>query len=115
MKFLIIVNESPWGSGLSLLASQFITSLIESGSQVSAVFFREDGVYNALQGRVTDAGTPELSGEWKGIKDTHGTRLLICSSSVQRRISEPASPSFDIAGLAEMFELMASCDRVVSF
>ena len=115
MKFLILVNESPWGSGLSLSACRFITALIDSGSQVSAVFFREDGVYNALQGKVSDAGTPELSGIWKAFSDNNGIRLLLCSSSVQRRINETASPPFEITGLAEMLELMASSDRVVSF
>jgi sulfur relay protein TusD/DsrE len=115
VKFLILVNESPWGSGLSLSACRFITALIDSGSQVSAVFFREDGVYNALQGKVCDAGTPELLVKWEAFSDNYGTRLLLCSSSVQRRINEPASPPFEIAGLAEMLELMASSDRVVSF
>ena len=115
MKFLIIVNESPWGSGLSLTACRFITALIESGSEVSAVFFREDGVYNAIEGKVADAGRPEHSGHWKTFNDNNGTRLLLCSSSFQRRIKGFAIPPFEVTGLAEMLELMANSDRVVSF
>jgi sulfur relay (sulfurtransferase) complex TusBCD TusD component (DsrE family) len=81
---------------------------------LSAVFFREEGVYHALAGRSTDAGTPENVKGWTEISKQSQAPLLLCSSSSQRRLeSAPAKP-FREAGLAELMELMASSDRVVT-
>jgi tRNA 2-thiouridine synthesizing protein D len=115
VKFLIIVNESPWGSGLSLSACRFVTAVIASGSQVHAIFFREDGVYNAVKGAMVDSGTPDLSDQWDAFNRNHGTRLLLCSSSTQRRLDKSVDQPFEISGLTEMLELTTCCDRVVSF
>lgn len=116
VKCLIIVNESPWQTGLSLCALRFARAASAAGMTVSAIFFREDGVYNAMPGTVADAGTPELASSWKDFSDTHGARLLLCSSSSQRRIpAGSAGSEFLETGLAEMLELMQESERVVSF
>ena len=115
MKFLVIVNESPWASGLALCASRFVRAANASGHGITAIFFREDGVYNALQGEQSDAGTPDLFNTWLELASTAGTRLLLCSSSRLRRMESNPSNAFAESGLAEMFELMLQSDRVVSF
>jgi len=115
VKFLVIVNESPWASGLALCASRFVLAASASGHQISAIFFREDGVYNALPGELTDAGTPDLAETWAELADAAETRLLLCSSSRLRRFEDNPSACFAESGLTEMFELMLQCDRVVSF
>jgi sulfur relay protein TusD/DsrE len=116
VKCLIIVNESPWQTGLSLCALRFAHAATSVGMTVSAIFFREDGVYNSLPGTVADAGTPELASSWKDFSETHGARLLLCSSSSQRRIpAGSAGPAFLETGLAEMLELMQDSERMISF
>jgi len=115
MKILLIVNNSPWGSTLGLTALRFSRAMISEGMLLSAVFFREDGVYHALQGRVTDAGTPPTSEAWQEVGRSSGARLLLCSSSSQRRLEIAPGGEFREAGLAEMMELMAASDRVVTF
>jgi len=116
VKCLIIVNESPWQTGLSLCALRFAHAAVVAGLTIPAIFFREDGVYNSLPGTVADAGTPELASGWKDFSDTHGARLLLCSSSSQRRIPPgSAGSAFFETGLAEMLELMQQSERVVSF
>jgi len=115
VKLLVIVNESPWGSGLSLAAWRFVAAAVKSGVQVSAVFFREDGIYNALAGEAVDAGTPGLADAWTELAASTGVRLMVCSSSRLRRLDVEAAPPFQPSGLTEMIELMLHSDRVVTF
>jgi len=115
MKILLIVNSSPWGSTLAVTALRFARALQAEAMTVTAVFFREDAVFQSLESRATDAGTPDLAAAWPEFARSSGARLLVCRSSAQRNL--PASPSgaFREAGLAELFELMAASDRVVTW
>lgn len=114
MKVLIIVNESPWGSTLSATALRMVRALLDGGAEVEAVFFRGDGVYNALSGRACDAGTPDLADTWAAMADSRGIPMLLCSSAASRRLDSAPGPGFREAGLSEVLERMAACDRVVS-
>jgi tRNA 2-thiouridine synthesizing protein D len=116
VKCLVIVNESPWQTGLSACALRFARAAPNAGMDVLAVFFREDGVYNAMPGTVTDMGAPELAEAWKDLAARQASRLLLCSASSLRRL--PAGghdPAFEITGLADMLELTQQADRVVTF
>lgn len=115
MKVLLIVNQAPWSGTLGLTALRLARAMHAGGLQLAAVFFREEGVYQAQAGRVCDAGTPDLAAGWSELSRDSGAPLLLCSSAAQRRL--PGSPveSYREAGLAEVIELMAGCDRVVSF
>lgn len=115
MKVLVIVNESPWGSTLSVTALRAVRALLDAGAQVDAVYFRGDGVYNALPGRAADAGTPELAGAWRALSEAPGIPMLLCTSAAMRRLDSEPGPGFRQAGLAEVLERMAGCDRVVAF
>ena len=114
MKILVIVNESPWGGSLAVTALRLTRAMFDQGLGVAAIYFRHDGVYQALAGRANDAGTPCLREAWLGLSRDRGVPLLLCSSAAQRRLETPAA-GFREAGLAEVLELMCSCDRVVSF
>lgn len=115
MKVLVIVNESPWGSTLPVTALRMVRSLVGTGAQIDAVYFRGDGVYNALPGRDADTGTPELAAAWQALADTSGASMLLCSSAASRRLDSAPGPGFREAGLAEILERMTACDRVVAF
>jgi sulfur relay protein TusD/DsrE len=116
VKCLIIVNESPWQTGLAICALRFARAAESVDLEVSAVFFREDGVYHALDGTIADVGTPELHSAWCEFAARSGTRLLLCSASSQRRLPVAVSTrEFSPTGLAEMLELMQTADRVVTF
>ncbi len=116
MKCLVIVNESPWQTGIAVCALRFVQAAEAAGLRVAAVFFREDGVYHALSGTTADAGTPELTSAWQQFANRTGARLLLCSASCQRRLP-PADEAagFRQTGLADMLELMLQCDRLVTF
>ena len=115
MKILIIVNESPWGGSLGVTALRLVRALVAGGEHIVAVFFREDGVYHALPGRAVDKGTPSLCDAWHTLAGQSGIPLLLCSSAAQRRLEKAPEGGFREAGLAEVMEFMASCDRLVTF
>lgn len=119
MKVLVIVNSSPWGSSLGVTALRLVRAMLRDGLRdelrVAAVYFREEGVYQALPGRVADAGTPSLRDAWLELQGQTGVPLLLCSSAAQRRLEACPEGGFREAGRAEVLELMQDCDRVVAF
>ena len=115
MNILIVVNSSPWGTSLGLTALRFARAAVAEGMTVPAVFFREDGVFHTQRARVAQAGTPELADAWPEFAQSCGAQLLVCRSSGQRNLAEAPGQAFREAGLAEMMELMADCDHVVSW
>lgn len=115
MKILVIVNDSPWGSALPTTALRLTRTVLAAGKTVEAVFFRGDGVYNALPGRGSDAGMPALARQWCELSGSAGFQLLLCSAAANRRLDSSPGHGFREAGLAEVLERMAGCDRVVSF
>jgi tRNA 2-thiouridine synthesizing protein D len=115
VKILVIVNESPWGSSLSLAALRLVRAITAGGTSITAVYFRDEGVYHSLDGAAADSGTVRLNGAWRDLSRAQGIPLLLCSAAAQRRLETHSGEGFREAGLAEVLELMASSDRVVTF
>jgi tRNA 2-thiouridine synthesizing protein D len=115
VKILVIVNASPWGGSLAVTALRLARAMLDQGLSIAAVYFRGEGVYQALAGRAQDQGTPCLRDAWLELWRQQHVPLLLCSSAAQRRLEAAATEGFREAGLAEVLELMRSCDRVVSF
>ncbi len=119
VSILLIVNASPWGSTLANTAWRFARAALDEGQEVAAVFFHGDGVYNAIPGRATDAGTHDLAAAWAALNEEFGVDLMLCSGSSGRRLSradvDSLSPGFREAGLVEMHEMAAAGHRVVGF
>lgn len=115
MKILVIVNVSPWAGSLAVTGLRLTRAMLGHGHDIGAVYFRDEGVYQAIAGRATDSGTPVLRDAWADLSREHGVPLLLCSAAAQRRLEQAPGGRFREAGLAEVLELMRSCDRVVSF
>lgn len=115
MNILFVINSSPWGSTLGVTALRIARAARDEGMTVSAVFFREEGVFQTRPGRANEAGTPELSKAWTEFARSSGAQLLVCRSSGQRNLPDLPTGAFRESGLAEMMELMAVSDRVVSW
>ena len=113
---LLIVNDSPWGSSLPLTALRFAEAAVGQGASLHAVYFQHDGVYNALAGAETDAGTPVLAERWAGLARESGCALWLCSSAAARRLVGDAwRAPFEAVGKARFLEAVARCRRMVSF
>ena len=112
---MVIVNDSPWGSCLSVTALRLLRAFIASGVRVDAVYFRGEGVYNARPVQAVDHGTPDLYESWRELSQAHGIPLLLCKSASRRRFDCDPGGGFRSVGLAEVVERMGACDRVLTF
>ena len=95
-------------------ALRLARSILRGGHEIDAVFFRGDGVYNALRGRASETSTPNLADDWAALAGDAGIALLLCSSAASRRLDNAPGDGFITAGLADVLERMAACDRVLS-
>ena len=82
----MIVNTSPWGGTRALTAWRFLRAWQEAGQGGATVFFRGEGVYNALDSAMADAGTEALAGAWTRLAENSDTHLLLCSAAAGRRL-----------------------------
>ncbi|HKJ17467.1 MAG TPA: DsrE family protein [Xanthomonadales bacterium] len=114
MKFIFVINESPWGSTLPSSALRIAERVLEANHDL-AVFFREDGVYNVVAGTVSDSGTDDLAGAWLNLGETDRVDLMVCQASLARRLAETPKMPFRPASLVELTDLLSDCDRVVTF
>lgn len=118
LKFLVMVNTSPWGSSRSGVALRFLRATLEAGHEVSALYFRGDGVYHAMPGRQADPGATDLSKGYASLAQSGQFQLLLCSAALSRRFEASADTfqaPWQAAGLARWVELLGESDRVVSF
>lgn len=118
MNILMIVNSSPWGSTRALAAWRFARAWLAAGHRIEAIFFRGDGVYNALPGTVADSGTPDLANAWAELGAPSNPPLWLCSAALARRLPsgpETLATGFRPAGLLEAMAVVPRCDRVVNF
>jgi sulfur relay protein TusD/DsrE len=125
MKFLVIVTENPQESSLAATALRFVKAAGESGHEVPAVFFHNEGVFNAVDNFVSNhwhasnEGFPSLSQDWQETSIKHDTRMLVCSAAFARRTDNDRvavlPDIFEPAGLPLMWDIAGQCDRVVTF
>lgn len=115
MNILLVVNDSPWGSTLAATALRMARAAVAAGHRLDAVFFRGEGVYNAIPGTAADPGTPELAEAWLRLSEAGNVELLVCQSSAKRRLNAPVAAPFREAGLVEFSDRLADCDRVLTF
>jgi sulfur relay (sulfurtransferase) complex TusBCD TusD component (DsrE family) len=115
VKVLVIVNDSPWGSSLARSALRLSRAMLDGGQSLVAVYFRGEGIYNALPAEAADGGAVAMNQAWRALAAGTGIPLLLCASAVQRRFDSGAPEGFREAGLAEVLERMSGADRVVSF
>lgn len=97
-----------------MTALRLARAVLARKHRLDAVFFRGEGVYNALTGTEADPNTPELARSWSRIAEDAGTELMVCQSSARRRLNTPPEAPFRDAGLAEFIDRVERCDRVVT-
>ena len=118
MNVLLMVNHSPWGSTLPATAQRCASALLDAGHTLAGIYFRGDGVYNALAGDVDDPGAVNLVAAWKETATAAGCELLLCSSACARRLPgdrvDGLGPPYRVIGLGELFAVADAADRWVA-
>lgn len=128
MKFVLLVNSSPYQHQASDTAYQFSKAVLAQGHTILCVFFFQDGVYNASRLSVPPQDDRHIVKRWSTLAAEHQVDMLICTASALRRgilDKEEASlndidvdnlaPGFRIAGLAQLVDAGIEADRLLSF
>jgi tRNA 2-thiouridine synthesizing protein D len=115
VKIILVVNDSPWGSTLSATAERIARAMVDAGHRLEAVFFREEGVYNAVASMAGHGEAADLAQCWAKLAEQAGTDLMVCQSSSTRRLDSPPAAPFREAGLVEFIDRLAACDRALTF
>lgn len=115
LNIILVINESPWGSTLASTALRLAREIVGAGNHLQAVFFREDGVYNSVTGMKVETGVGNPADSWGDLHARNGTELMVCQSSAVRRLANGVEAPFREASLVELTDLVAGCDRVVTF
>lgn len=117
MKFVLLVNTSPFGSQAADSALAFARAVLERGHELYRVFFYVDGVQNANRLAAPPADDRNPVRGWSALATEQGIDLVVCSVAGMRRgVREiNLAPGFRLSGLGQFVEAAAIADRLVTF
>ncbi|WP_295798256.1 sulfurtransferase complex subunit TusD [uncultured Microbulbifer sp.] len=128
MKFTLVVYGAPHASEGAASALRFARALLEAGHSLYRVFFYGDGVHNGSALAAPPQDEQDLLGQWQRLQQAHNLDLVVCIAAAQRRglLSESEASrleksaanlatGFTLAGLGQLAEAAAVCERVVTF
>ncbi|MWP47537.1 sulfurtransferase complex subunit TusD [Gilliamella sp. Pas-s27] len=118
LSYTLIIMGPAYGTQSAYCAYQFAQALLSSSSHtIKNIFFYADGVYNGNS--YTDPANDEfnLVSAWQELSKTHNLTLTICVAAAQRRgvIKNNLADYFQLTGLGELSESIATTDRTIQF
>jgi sulfur relay protein TusD/DsrE len=118
VRLCVVIGSGPWGDSRATTALRFVRAAMAAGHHTT-VFFRDDGVYNAVAGEVSDGGLESPQSAWVKLAEESGIVLLLCPAATARRmdlsVTERLPACWRQAGLTRLMEIMSESDRVVHF
>lgn len=128
MRFALMVTGPAYGTQQASSAYQFACAVKESGHELGAVFFYQDGVTNANALTSPASDEFDLVRDWQRLHDESQVALHICVAAALRRgvVDETEAqrlqlsganlqPGFLLSGLGALAEAALTCDRLVQF
>ncbi|MCF6303077.1 MAG: sulfurtransferase complex subunit TusD [Devosiaceae bacterium] len=128
MKFGIVVNEGPYTHQASDSAYNFVKAALESGHEVSRVFFYHDGVNVGTRLSIPPQDDRQIQEQWSALAKEHELDLVICIAAAQRRglldeneakrqgkDADNIAEGFRISGLGQLIEMGIEADRTITF
>lgn len=128
MIFALNVLSPPYSSQGALTALRFAQAAINSGHQVSRVFFSGEGVLNGSALGVPPQDEINIYQRWQMLAKNHGVELILCISACLKRgmineseqlryglSSRNIAEHFTVAGLGQLAESTIVADRLLTF
>ncbi|MEE9319628.1 MAG: sulfurtransferase complex subunit TusD [Granulosicoccus sp.] len=128
MKIAVLVNEGPYQHQASDSAYQFVKATLESGHEVSRVFFYHDGVNNGTRLTTPPQDDRHVQKRWTELAAEKDLDLVLCVAACQRRglvdegemernkkDANNIADGFRISGLGQLIEAGIVADRLVTF
>lgn len=118
LSYTLVVLGPAYGTQSAYCAYQFAQSLLSQTSyRIENIFFYGDGVYNAND--YTDPANDEfnLISAWQQLAEKYVLKLGVCVAAAQRRgvTKNNLAQYFELTGLGELSESMATSDRTIQF
>ena len=118
LSYTLVIMGPAYGTQSAYCAYQFAQTLLaNSNHSIANIFFYADGVYNA--NCYSDPANDEfdLVKAWQRLAKQYSLKLTVCVAAAQRRgISvNNLAEHFELTGLGELSEAVASSDRVLQF
>ncbi len=107
MKFFVIVNAAP-ETDTSVSALAFCQSIIESGHEITRVFFLGPGVRTA-------SSLYNPSEAWHIFVNRYHIDAVCCSDSVKQFLENTNDCQFTIAGMGQLVDATQASDKVITF
>lgn len=128
LRYALLVLAPPYSQEASHSAIRFAQALLVQGHVLETVFFYHDGVYNAARMQYPPQDEPSIVKQWQTLGEESGASLQVCiAASIKRGITteaeakrygepvETLAPGFELAGLGQLVQATAVCDRVMTF
>lgn len=128
LRYALLVLAPPYSQEASHSAIRFAQALLTQGHILETVFFYHDGVYNAARVQHPPQDEPSLVKQWQLLGENSGTSLQVCiAAGIKRGITtegeakryaeplETLASGFELAGLGQLVQATAVCDRVMTF
>ncbi len=128
MKLAVLVNEGPYQHQAADSAYQFIQAALDSGHEVSRVFFYHDGVNNGSRLTTPPQDDRHIQKRWSVLAAEKNVDLVLCVAACQRRglVDEGErdrngkdatniAEGFRISGLGQLIEAAIESDRLITF
>lgn len=127
MKINLLVSGGIFSQQSGYSAWQFCQAALQSGHQISQVFFHQDGVTQGTSLSDSPSDEFDMMTAWSDLEQ-QGVALVVCVSAAERRgvlSQEQATElgieqynlheAFKIAGLGVLHEASLDADRTVTF
>ena len=116
----IIIRSSADGAPGSTSALLFARAVqADPECYLSRIFFYLDAVDHGFPHAELPADETSLQKQWAELAAEHGPLpLYLCSTSAARRglvTQQDCHPAFTLAGLAQLYDSLLYCDKVVEF
>ena len=128
MNISILVLASPYDSQAAYTAYRYAKAALESHHTVSRVFFYQAGVHNGTELATPPQDEFDLYASWQDLQKKYDLDLVVCIAAAARRglidtkeatrhnkRSSNLAEAFELSGLGQLVESMASSDRFITF
>lgn len=127
MKIVVAVHGAPTRSKAPRTTLNFLRAALAAGHDIPAVFFYHEGVATGRRVENPSSTSAALLAGWIDLKRSFCVQLLVCIGAAETRSvydgvqasrldkKENLDPNFELVGLGQLTELIASADRFVTF
>lgn len=128
MNISLLVLGAPYDSQSAYSAYRYAKAALDMGNNLSRVFFYQSGIHNGTKLATPPQDEFNLYENWQTLQKTHDLDLVVCIAAAARRgvIDEGEmarhqkeafnlAPEFELSGLGQLVEAMATSDRFITF